>query len=108
MPAIPYRCMVQEGQISSQTETALKDSLIAFSEKAFGEPAIFNWLVVPTRSGFTAGEPSTCSFVLALSNQNLEKESRTELLREICDIWMQETGCSLDEVVAAIGDPHTT
>ena len=106
MSAIPYRCIVQEGQISSETETALKGRLIDFSKEAFGESAIFNWLVVPARSGFTAGEPSTCSFVLALSNQVLDKKSRTKLLRDICEIWMDETGCSLDEVVAAIGDPH--
>lgn len=106
MAAIPYRCMVQQGQISSQVEAILRRRLDEFSKHTFGAPAVFNWLVVPAKSGFTAGQPSSCSFVLALSNQVLDKEHRTQLLRAVCDIWMQETGCSLDEVVAAIGDPR--
>lgn len=104
---IPFRCIIQDGQISSETRTALQQKLDAFSTKAFGAVTKINWLVVPKKAGFTAGDPSTCSFVLALSNANLSKEVRTGYLREMCDLWMDETGCSLDEVVAAIGDPHT-
>lgn len=104
---IPFRCIIQDGQIPSATQAVLQDRLDEFSTKAFGATTRINWLVVPRKAGFTAGDPSTCSFVLALSNAKLSKEVRTGYLRHLCDLWMDETGCSLDEVVAAIGDPHT-
>jgi len=106
MSDIPFRCMVQEGCVSPETETVLRRRLGELAQQAFGAPARFNWLTVLNGSGYTAGEPTTCSFVLALSNAPLDQSRRAELLAEICDIWMEETRCSSDEVVAAIGDPR--
>lgn len=106
MSFVPYRCIVQHGRICSRTEQSLRTRLSEHAEGAFGAPAVFNWLVVPVNSGFTAGSPSTCSFVLVLANRLLDSRRRTGLLREICDVWMQETGCGSEEVVVAIGDPR--
>lgn len=98
-------CMVQEGQIPPQTEASLRSGLNAFSEKAFGEPINIQWVAIPERSGFTAGKPSTSSLVSLTSNKVLERSERKALLMELCDFWMAETKCSLDEVVGVINDP---
>ena len=98
-------CMVQEGQIPPQTEENLRSGLGVFSEKAFGEPVEIQWVTIPERSGFTAGKPSTSSIVSVTSNKVLERPERKALLMELCDFWMAETKCSLDEVVGVINDP---
>lgn len=98
-------CMVQEGQIPPQTEEKLRSGLGTFSDKAFGEQVNIQWVAIPERSGFTAGKPSTSSIVSVTSNKVLERSERKALLMELCDFWMEQTKCSLDEVVGVINDP---
>ena len=98
-------CMVQDGQISPATEASLRTGLNNFSERVFGEPIDIRWVAVPERSGFTAGKPSTSSIVSLTANRTLDRPERKELLIEICDFWMEQTKCSLDEVVGVINDP---
>lgn len=103
---IPCTCLVQEGQVPAQSETELKSRLEAFAQRAFGaEPAI-NWITVPQNGGFTAAKPSTSSIVTMQANRPLEQADRVALLEEVCDLWMDQTGCSLDEIVAVISDPQ--
>lgn len=102
---ISCMCMVQESQISPETEAALKSKLTAFSDKAFGAPIEIDWIHVPKGGGFTEAKPSTSSIVSMNANKPLDQETRIALLNDICDFWMAETGCSLEEVVAVIRDP---
>jgi len=98
-------CLVQAGQISGETEAALRNQLAEFAQRAFAAPAQINWIVVPVGSGFTAGKPSTSSVVSMRSTAPLEQTTREALLRELSDVWMAETNCSHDELVAVISDP---
>ena len=98
-------CMVQEGQIPPQTEASLRAGLDDFTQKSFGEPVDIRWVAVPERSGFTAGKPSTSSIVSLTANRVLERPERKDLLVELCDFWIAQTKCSLDEVVGVINDP---
>ena len=103
---IACNCVVQAGQIPAPVETALRTALDAFAQKSFGAKATINWTVVPPNSGYTAGVPSTSAVVSMRSNTALQQSKREALLRELCDIWSQETKCSLDEVVGVISDPQ--
>ncbi|MEO1029685.1 MAG: hypothetical protein AAFX02_11595 [Pseudomonadota bacterium] len=98
-------CMVQAGQIPPQTEASLRAGLNAFTEKAFGEPAEIRWVAVPEGSGFTAGNPSRSSVVSITANESLDPDRREELLLELCEFWIKETECSIDEVVGVLNDP---
>lgn len=102
---IPTRCLVQTGQISESTEAELRQDMEAFSAKAFGSEPIIQWVEVPEQSGFTAGKPSTSVLVQMMSNHPLETPERIELLKELCDIWIDKTGKSIEEVVGVIADP---
>ena len=99
-------CIVQEGQISAETEAALRTNLDAFAERSFGEQAEFNWVAIPKKSGFTASEPSTSSIVSMRALKPVEQTRREELLNELCAIWTNHTKCTLDEVVGVIADPQ--
>ena len=103
---ITCNCIVQAGQISADAEASLRANLSAFSERAFGASAEINWRTVPERSGFTAGKPSTSSVVSMRSNRPLGQAERASLLREMCELWVQGTHRSLDEVVGVISDPQ--
>ena len=104
---IMCNCIVQAGQISAETEAALRAGLSDFTQRRFGAPAEINWLSVPENSGFTAAEPSTSSIISMLANAPVAQAEREALLRELCGIWTKETDCSLDEVVGVISDPIT-
>ena len=98
-------CLVQENQISDEQESALRKDMEEFVQSSFYESAEINWIVVPKNSGFTAGVPSTSVIVSVRSNVILDKQRRVDLLKELCDIWMTETGLSINEVVGVITDP---
>jgi len=98
-------CLVQAGQTPDAKQVPLQNLLNDFSERAFGQPADIIWTKVPAQSGYTAGKPSTSSIVSMTAAKPIAQETRVDLLGELCDIWMGETGCSLNEIVAVINDP---
>lgn len=100
-------CIVQAGQVSAETEAALRTNLNAFAERAFGEPADINWRAIPERSGFTAAKPSTSSIISMAANRPVPQPERAALLKEMCELWIGETKRTLDEVVGVISDPQT-
>lgn len=98
-------CLVQAGQNPDRKQGALEPLLDQFCERAFGEVATVRWVAIAEGSGFTAGEPSTSSVVAMTAPEPLDQARRVSLLEDFCALWMDETGCSLDEIVVAIGDP---
>ena len=98
-------CVVQGEQAPDRRQEEMKTLLQGFSDRAFGEAAQIAWLPVPPGNGFTAGKPSSSSVVAFTANQPLGAEQRETLLRELASLWTEETGCSLDEIVAVISDP---
>lgn len=103
---VPVMCIVQQGQVAADVESALKDAIEALSQRAFREPAEIDWIEVPEGSGFTAARPSTSIIVSLQSNKPLEHDERISLLRELCDICMDKTRCSSHNVVTSIRDPR--
>ncbi len=99
-------CLVQQDQTPEAKRAQLQQGLQRFSEGAFGQAADITWISVPAGSGFTAAAPSTSSIVSFTADQPIEQDERVSLLGELCDLWMQETGCSLAEIVAVISDPR--
>lgn len=103
---ITCNCIVQDGQVSAETEAALRANLNVFAVRAFGEPADINWRAIPAGSGFTAAKPSTSSIISMTANRPVPQPERAALLKEMCELWVSETKRSLDEVVGVISDPQ--
>ncbi len=100
-------CIVQEGQTPDLRKGEMLNLLNRFASASFGEEAQTAWVPVAPGHGFTAGKPSTSSVVSITSNEPLNPERRESLLRELVALWTDETGCTVDEVVAVISDPTT-
>lgn len=98
-------CVVQEGQISAQTEEALRSDMVAFASQHFGYVPQFNWIVVGKGNGFTAAQPSNSVIVSMPADRKLPLSEREPLLRELGDIWINRSGLTGNEVVTVITDP---
>ena len=98
-------CVVQEGQPPDQQNREIQDALNRFTSASFGEEAQIAWIRVAPGSGFTGGKPSTSSVVSITSSERLTPERRESLLRELVALWTNETGSTVDEIVAVISDP---
>lgn len=104
-PMVNCICFVQEGQSPDLHRGEIQSVLNTFTAASFGENAQISWFQVAAGNGFTAGKPSTSSVVSITSNERLNPERRESLLRKLVTLWTENTGCSVDEIVAVISDP---
>lgn len=102
---IPILCLVQEGNIERSVVENLKVELTQLTQSALaGEPAI-SWIEVKRGNGFTEAKPSTSSLVSIQSNRVLSQKERISMMEKICNFWMAETYCSINDIVATVSDP---
>jgi len=102
-----FVCMIQEGQEPDRKREALAAGLRNLAHRTFGEDADaveIRWLPIAKGYAWTAGEPSTTSIVVRSVPVGYPDDEREELLRSICDVWVETTGCSIDEIVATAVD----
>lgn len=104
---IDFECIVQEGVIAADLRPGLTTGLVAVCTSLLGEPAEsvrVSFTEVPEGSGFKGGEPSRTSLVMGTIPPGCESQLRTQLLKDIEDMWRRTTGCAVDEVVVAATD----
>jgi len=102
-----YVCIVQEGQAAEQKQGALAEGLKAIGQQAFGDdPAKteISWVTMKKGFAWTAGKPSTSSIVIRSVPVGLPSDQRESYLRTVCDLWIETTGCSINEIVATAWD----
>ena len=107
MPQVRYDCTMQEGQIGGDVRARLADGLKAVTEQVLGAGAddvSVDFSDIPQGFGFRGGEPSTTSLVRGSIVGGLEQPVRVDLMRAICDMWMEISGCTVDELVVTARD----
>lgn len=97
-------CMVQEGQVPESQVQILEQGLGEISSRFFGTPVEVAWTSVASGNGWTGGRPSSTSLVVMYVPPNLDQEVRISILKAICDLWTDTTGCSISEIVATARD----
>ncbi|MXX80477.1 MAG: hypothetical protein F4Y69_05505 [Chloroflexi bacterium] len=107
MSKVSFRCTMQEGQIDEATRERLADGLRQVTKGVLGEspddiPVSFS--DIPSGFGFRGGEPSTTSLVNGSIVGGVTQDVREELMRGICDMWMEISGCTVDELVVSARD----
>lgn len=102
-----YVCMIQEGQTADRKRPELAEGLRRIGQEAFGDdPAAtgISWNVVKKGFAWTAGEPSTSSIVVRSVPVGLSLDRREAFMRQVCDLWTNVTGCSVQEIVVTAWD----
>ena len=102
-----FNCLVQQNQIPANRRDELAVRLTDIAGEIFGaEPSNVNvgWVDIEEGSGFTGGQPSTTSLVMAVVPDGTPEDKRESFLSAICDAWIEVTGCSINEVVASAAD----
>lgn len=108
MPAISYRCTMQEGQIGPDVRERLAQGLRRVSADVLGPEAAdapVQFDDIPAGFGFRGGEPSATSLVRGTAADPLEQPVRERLLHAIQDMWLDTAGCTTDDLVATVRDP---
>ena len=102
-----FACIIQEGQAADEKVAALEVGLRQLGKTFFGDdPAEvgIRWTRQPKGWAWTAGEPSTSSIVVRSVPVGFDDEQREAYLRAVCDLWVEVTGCSVNEIVATAFD----
>ncbi len=107
MSRVHFRCTMQEGQIGVDTRVLLADGLRRVTQDVLGESPDtmpVDFIDIPTGFGFRGGEPSTTSLVNGSIVGGVMQDVREEIMRRICDMWMEISGCTVDELVVSVRD----
>ena len=102
-----YACIIQEGQTADRRTEALESGLRQLARDFFGdEPGDvgIRWTRQSPGWAWTAGEPSTSSIVVRSVPIGYDDVEREKFLRAVCDLWVETTGCSIEEIVATAFD----
>ena len=102
-----YACIIQEGQAADRKVEALEAGLRRIAQEFFGDDpgaVRIRWTRLAPGWAWTAGEPSTSSIVVRSVPVGYDDGEREKYLRAVCDLWVETTGCSIDEIVATAFD----
>ncbi len=104
---ISFTCIVQEGHVPEQIRPKLASELARISTSILGgDPSgvEVEFTEIPYGYGFRGGELSTTSSVRGLIPPGCEQETRVQLMRAMSDMWIEVTGCSVDELTVSARD----
>jgi hypothetical protein len=102
-----FNCIIQEGVIPDDLRPDLVSGLARITTSILGgsaEDVDVEFTVIPHGYGFRGGELSTTSMVRGHIPPGCEQETRVELMQQLSDMWMELTGCSVDELVVSARD----
>jgi hypothetical protein len=104
---VNFICLVQQGAAAGPVRTRLEAGLTQLAAQQFpgsGEACSFVWMEVAAGCGFTAGQPTTAAIAAATVPTGTNNEVRSRFLGGLCDLWVRETGCSVDDILATAFD----
>ncbi len=106
---INYTCIVQEGVVPDDTRDKLAAEIkrISASVLDIDEDGIgVEYYEVRHGFGFRGGEVSTTSTVRGQLTEAIDQDTRVDLMTQIMNMWMAETGCEVDEFLVSVRDPQ--
>ena len=102
-----FNCIIQEGAIPDDLRPDLASGLARVTTSILGgspDDVDVEFTVIPYGYGFRGGEISTTSMVRGTIPTGCEQETRVHLMRQLSDMWMELTGCTVDELVVSARD----
>lgn len=101
-----FICLVQEGSTAGPVRTRLEAGLHRLAAQQFPDSGecSFLWMEVAAGCGFTAGQPTKAAIAAATVPPGTVKDVRARFLSGVCELWVRETGCTLDDILATAFD----
>ncbi len=106
---INYTCIVQEGIVPDDLRVKLAAEIrrISASVLSIAEDGIeVGYYEVRHGFGFRGGEVSTTSSVGGQLSEPIDQDTRVDLMTQILNMWLAETGCAVDELIVSVRDPR--
>ena len=106
---INYTCIVQEGIVPDDLREKLAGEIRRISASVFDIPADgigVEYYEVRHGFGFRGGEVSTTSTVGGQLTEAIDQDTRVDMMTQIMNMWMGETGCAVDEFMVSVRDPR--
>ena len=106
---INYTCIVQEGIVPDDLRVKLAAEIKRISASVLNIDADkidVEYYEVRHGFGFRGGEISTTSTVGGQLTDAIDQETRVDLMTQIMNMWMGETGCEVDEFLVSVRDPQ--
>lgn len=95
---------VQEGTVSDDHRKQLAERLPEVVQRNLNTATILEgvvWTEIPSTYGYTAGKPSRCSIVMIEVPDTIAQSSREALMQSVCDVWMDVSGCTINEIAVS-------
>jgi hypothetical protein len=101
-----FMCLVQHGAVSGAVRERLEAGLSELAGREFPQrgATTFAWMEIAPGCGFTAGEPSQAAIAATTVPAGTAREARARFLSGVCELWVRETGCHIDDIVASAFD----
>ncbi len=102
-----FNCVIQEGVIPDDLRPQLASGLARVTTSILGgspDDVEVEFTVMPHGYAFRGGEISTTSMVRGTIPPGCEQETRVQLMQQLSDMWMELTGCTVDELVVSARD----
>ena len=102
-----YACIIQQGQRAERERATLEVGLRRIARDSFGddpEAVEIEWVALAPGYAFTAGEPSRSSVVVRSVPEGFPDDRREAFMHAVCDLWIETTACSIEEIVVSALD----
>jgi hypothetical protein len=101
-----FMCLVQHGSVPLDVRARLESGLTLVATREFPDSGAtgFAWMEIAPGCGFTAGEPSKAAIAATTVPAGTSKAVRTSFLAGVCELWVRETGCHIDDILATAFD----
>lgn len=98
--------LFQQGAFSNSKFARLEKNTIELYKRHLGAhyKFAFVWLEIPQGQAYIAGKPSTATTITMPVENNTSNNKRHAFMSAMCEMWMQETGCSENEIILSVMD----
>ena len=99
-------CVIQAEGPAVAVQQRLEQGLVEIHDVHSPNPGLdVAWRLVPEGYMFTEGRPSTTSIVSFTLDHTTTLPEREAFLGSVCELFADLTGCTVNEVLAAITPP---
>ena len=107
---ITYTCIVQEGVVPDDLRMKLAAEIRRISASVLNiaeeDDIEVSYYEIRHGFGFRGGEVSTTSTVQGQLSEPIDQDTRVDLMTQIMNMWLAETGCAVDEFMVSARDPQ--